>query len=354
MAHQWNLCGGFNSRGSVYCFKARTLPPPSDGPSQGTHSADTYGALALDSSFKSLASLAEQLKKGRRVTCSVTVEIAFPTTQGGEPLSQAMAFAPVPESITTKVEYETSLGKLKFHDGLPDEATVKLVYDNLDRSRAMHAFLDLIPMASMEAMRIGHAAIGCDACHKASIYGSLMDAKSLWLTGNTDTVYIAAMLDLERDGPTVIDVPAGAGPGLLNDAYFRYVTDMGKPGPDKGAGGKYLILPPGHSKEVPSGYHIARSPTYTNWVVLRGFLQDGRPDAAATMWREQLKIYPLSTSLKPPKMEFFDMSGKDMNTIHSNDFHFFQEINQVIQKEPVEFLDPELRGNLSAIGIRTG
>ncbi len=39
-------------------------------------------------------------------------------------------------------EYDTSIGKLSFFDGLPDEATIQKVYDNLDRSRAMHAFLD--------------------------------------------------------------------------------------------------------------------------------------------------------------------------------------------------------------------
>lgn len=266
-----------------------------------------------------------------------------------------MSFAKVPEGITTKDEYDTCLGKLKFQDGLPDEPTVQKVYDNLDRSRAMHAFLDLIPLASMEAMRAGFASIGCDACHKACVFGSLMDSRSLWLTANTDTVYVGAMLDLQRDGPTVIEVPPSAGPGMVNDAYFRYVTDMGKPGPDRGAGGKYLVLPPGHKGEVPGGgYHVSQSPSYTNWVILRGFLQNGSPDAAAKMWKEGLKIYPLSTTSGPPKMEFFDMSGKEMNTIHSNDFGFFLEVNAVIQREHVDLLDPELLGNLSAIGIRKG
>jgi len=89
-------------------------------------------------------------------------------------------------------------------------------------------------------------------------------------------------------------------------------------------------------------------------VILRGFLQDGSPESAAKMWRTGLKIYPLASSSNPPTMEFLDMSGKEMNTIHSNDFGFFVEVNAVIQREPIDFLDPELRGNLSAIGIRKG
>lgn len=135
---------------------------------------------------------------------------------------------------------------------------------------------------------------------------------------------MGAMLDLQRDGPTIVDVPAGAGPGMVNDAYFRYVTDMGKPGPDRGAGGKYLVLPPGHQGEVPGGYHVTQSPSYTNWAILRGFLQNGSPDAAAKMWKEGLKIYPLSTLGAPPKMEFFDMSGKEMNTILERGFSMIQ------------------------------
>ena len=103
------------------------------------------------------------------------------------------------------------------------------------------------------------------------LFEQLMDAKSLFLTGNTDTVYVAGILNLGRDGPTVIEVPAGAGPGTVNDAYFRFVTDMGGPGPDKGAGGKYLIIPPGYDGKVPEGYFVCHSPTYTNFMVNRGW-----------------------------------------------------------------------------------
>eukprot|EP00913_Durusdinium_trenchii_P017092 g16075.t1 len=120
-----------------------------------------------------------------------------------------MAFGKVPEGIITKDEYDTSLGKLKFHDGLPDDETIQKVYDNLDRSRAMHAFLDMIPMASIEAMRVGFVEVGCDACHKVILFEKLMDSKSLFLTGNTDTVYVASILNLGTDGPTVIEVPGG-------------------------------------------------------------------------------------------------------------------------------------------------
>ena len=57
--------------------------------------------------------------------------------------------------------------------------------------------------------------------------------------------------------------------GFVDDIWQRYVTDIGLAGPDKGQGGKYLILPPGHDGDVPDGYFVARSPTYSNWLVIR-------------------------------------------------------------------------------------
>ena len=89
-----------------------------------------------------------------------------------------------------------------------------------------------------------------------------------------------------KDGPTVVEIPPGVGPGTVNDAFFRFVVDMGAPGPDKGKGGKYLILPPDYKGRVPSGYFAAQSRSYVNWLILRGFLVDGRPDAAANQFKD--------------------------------------------------------------------
>lgn len=262
---------------------------------------------------------------------------------------------PIPPEIMTPDEVKTEqLGTLKFFDGMPDPSTVEKVYENLDRMRGVEAFLDLVPLASIEAMRRGMEGVGIDKPNKILLFEELMDSNALFLTGNTDTIYAIGLLDLERDGPTVVEIPPGAGPGTVNDAYFRFVVDMGAPGPDKGKGGKYLILPPGYEGDVPQGYFVAKSRTYVNWLPLRGFLQDGKTDAAVKMWTEGLKIYPLADVANPPALEVVNGTGKLMNTIHANNFSFYTEIDEVIQREPVEFLDPEMRGNLAALGIEKG
>lgn len=272
----------------------------------------------------------------------------------------------IPSKIMTPDRVETRLGTLKFFDGMPDKETTNKLYDTLTIMRGVETFLSGIPATSIEGLRLGLADVGADASNKAVIFDKLMDSAPLFLTGNTDTVYCVAMLDLKRDGPTVVEVPPGSGPGTVDDAYFRFVIDMGIPGPDRGKGGKYLILPPDYKGDLnpPEGgmeatingvkYFVAKSTSYVNILILRGFLVDGKPDAATRMFENGVKIYSLAKRDNPPKMEFISGSGKPFNTIHANNFEFYKELNTVIQREPAEMLDPVTRGIFASVGIEKG
>lgn len=260
----------------------------------------------------------------------------------------------IPESIMTPDKVETRLGTLEFFDGMPTDGTAKIVFDNLDFMRGVEVFLNFIPATSVESLRTGMIETGVKSSNQILIFDKLMDANPLFLTGNTGTVYACGHFDLEKDGPIVVEVPAACGPGTVNDAYFRFVVDMGMPGPDRGQGGKYLILPPEFEGEVPEGYFVSKSTSYVNLIVLRGFIEDGKPDASTTMFKNGLKIYPLKDAQNPPEMEFISGSGKSFNTIHSNTYPFYEELNHVIQKELVSMLDPELRGLCASIGIIKG
>jgi hypothetical protein len=261
---------------------------------------------------------------------------------------------PIPNNITTPDRVETRIGTLEFFDGLPSPETSKIVFDNLDLLRGVEVFLNCIPMTSLDALRKGHEYMGAKKSNQMLLANQLMDSNPLFLTGNTDTVYCSGFLDLERDGPTVVEIPPGCGPGTVNDAFFRFVVDMGAPGPDRGQGGAYLILPPNYKSVAPDGYFVARSPSFVNGVVLRGFLVDGKPDVANTMFKTGVKIYPLKDKNNPPQMEFINSSKIHFNTIHANNFDFYEELNQVIQREPIEMLDPEIRGLIASIGIVKG
>lgn len=274
---------------------------------------------------------------------------------------------PIPEKIMTPDRVETRIGTLEFFDGLPAEETVEKLYDHLLLIRGVETFLNGIPATSVEGLRLGGVSLGADEPNEVVILEELLDSAPLFLTGNTDTVYASAFLDLKKDGPTVVVIPPKCGPGTVNDAYFRFVTDMGIPGPDRGEGGKYLILPPDYEGELKGEigskaakidgetYYVSQSPSYVNWLILRGFLVDGKPDAATKMFKEGLKIYPLSEKTGPAReMRFINGSKKSWNTVHANNVEFYDELNEVIQREPVGFLDPELRGLFASIGIEKG
>jgi hypothetical protein len=266
----------------------------------------------------------------------------------------------IPEKIMTPDKVEAPFGTLNFVDGVPTAETTRRLYDNLDYIRGMEVFLNFIPATSMEGLRRGQAELGAKKSNEAVIFDQLLDSNPLFLTGNTDTVYCMVFLDLQVDGPTVVEIPSGTGPGTVDDAFFRFVIDMGAPGPDRGKGGKYLIVPPGYKGTMPKDkkdggeYFVAQSTSYVNWIALRGFLKDGKPDAATKMFKEGLRVYPLSKAANPPKMKFVSGSKLAFNTVHANTLEFFEELDHVIQKEPIDFLDPELRGQLASIGIVKG
>jgi hypothetical protein len=250
------------------------------------------------------------------------------------------------DSISTPNEVETSIGTLKFLDGAPLPETAGKVYDYLDTARAADAFLKGMPGASVSALMEGAHSLGAVEAHEVMIFDKLMDAKSLFLTGNSSTVYCIPDLDLKRDGPTVVELPDGL-LGAANDGWFRFINNFA-------VGGKYLYLPPGYDGPVPDGFAVYRPKTYRIWCFLRSSVKDGAVDKAASLCTDNVKVYPLAKFKNPPKMKFVSASGKAFNTIHPNNIEFYHHLDKIIQYEPLEMLDAETRGLFASIGIQKG
>src|SRR5579862_4162453 len=85
---------------------------------------------------------------------------------------------PIPPSITTPDSVDTPIGTLKFTDGFPDDATVQKVYDNLDFSRGVQAFMSGMPGTSLVGMRTGFEKLGA-VNSTILIFENLLDSKSL-------------------------------------------------------------------------------------------------------------------------------------------------------------------------------
>jgi hypothetical protein len=271
-------------------------------------------------------------------------------TQEHDPNTPKMA-TETPKGIAAPAEVKTRLGTLRTKSGFPDEATIEAVYDNLDFQRGVQAVLTTNPGASLVAMRRGLRGLGADNTTVAQ-FENLMDSKTLFLTANTTNIYNFMWVNT-LEGPVVIELPPNV-LGMIDDFWFHWVGDLGRTGPDKGKGGKYLVLPPGYKDEVPEGYFVMRPPTYNMWFFFRGFLVDGSTAPAVASIKKNLHVYPLSKKGNPPAMNFVQASGKYFNTIGSTDFSFYEDVNEVVQEEPVEALDPERLGLLASIGIEKG
>src|SRR5262245_35695149 len=112
----------------------------------------------------------------------------------------------IPEKIMTPDTVETRIGTLKFVDGVPTAETTQKVYENLDFLRGVEVFLNFIPATSIEGLRLGNVELGAAKSNQVLIFDQLLDSAPLMLTGNTDTVYCSAFLDLKTDGPTVVEI----------------------------------------------------------------------------------------------------------------------------------------------------
>ena len=257
----------------------------------------------------------------------------------------------IPPFITTPDKVETRIGTLKFFDGFPDRATVEKVYDNLDFQRGVQAYLTALPAVSIEGFRKGYTGIG-PVNQTILISEELLDSKSLFLTANTTTPYTVLYLDT-KDGPLVLEIPPEV-LGPIDDAWFRWVSDVGITGPDKGAGGKYLLLPPDYKGDIPDGYFVMRSRTFGNLMFFRTFLKDGDPKPGVDSVKKNLRVYPLSAAANPPEMKFVNISGKAFNTIGPGDYSLFELLNRVIQNETSDAIDPDTLGLFAAIGIEKG
>jgi len=184
---------------------------------------------------------------------------------------------------------------------------------------------------------------------------------------------VLGSIDLSK-GPVVLETPPKF-LGTVQDAWFRWVVDVGLPGPDRGEGGKYLLVGPDYTGPLPEGgFFVSRTRTNTILWFGRSFLENHNdPKPVVEEIKKFTKVYPyevggvgipiaeflagkakLGRITAPPPTVFHNGSGKVMNTLPPNDWTFYEMLNEIVQKEPATSLDPELMGPIAALGIIKG
>jgi len=242
-------------------------------------------------------------------------------------------------------------GDYEFSGGFPTKETVQRAYDDADFSRAVEAYKFFYPTVSWAAGFLVLEPAGIKTNRMAGLLES--DPKQLVFTPNSDTPYAVVPLDLSG-GPIVVELPAGALIGAANDLNQRWVMDFGLPGPDKGKGGKHLILPPGWKSDVPQGYFTGTSSTNRLTLAIRAIPDKGDNKAAKELTKT-VKIHPLQGSWSVT--DWVDLTGRklDMSCVgYETDLKFWSELHDIIDKEPPFEPYRMMYGELAALGIMKG
>jgi hypothetical protein len=191
-------------------------------------------------------------------------------------------------------------------------------------------------------------------------WGRPLDWHNQTLTPNPDAIYFMAFFNTKEVGPIVFDIPPGdtraSLTGNIVTVWQTALEDVGLLGLDKGAGGKFMILPPGYKEKIPDGYTVLPSDTYSGYALLRSNLKShGDADVAASIaYGKRVKIYPLSAAANPPETIFTDVKEVDYDSTIRYDLSFFENLNRVVQGEPWVDRDRAMIDQLRSLGIEKG
>ncbi len=190
-------------------------------------------------------------------------------------------------------------------------------------------------------------------------WGRALDWKNQTLTPNPDTIYFMTFFDT-REGPFVIDVPPAGDSGSLNGNIVTLwqmpLEDVGLLGADKGAGGKFVVLPPGFSGSVPDGFTPLQSDTYSGYALIRSNMAShSDADVAESIeYGKTVKVYPLSAAANPPATVFTDAKDVLFDSTIRFDSTFFEHLNRIVQTEPWIARDRAMIDPLRTLGIEKG
>jgi hypothetical protein len=161
-------------------------------------------------------------------------------------------------------------------------------------------------------------------------------------------VYLYDDINLTEIRPVVHLVPPGPINARLFDMWMRPVYDFGIVGPNKGAGDRILIIPPGYDGTIPDGYQIARPNTFQIFSITRVSVNDKTSEEQGTELLRRIQTYPLSDAASPGAKNFVLMGdpahgGLFLRMNRPVGLEYWKLVHELIQ-EPVEERDRILLG----------
>jgi hypothetical protein len=246
---------------------------------------------------------------------------------------------------------DTRIGELSFESGYPTDETVQTLYDEMDFQRATQAYIWGIPAVGLNEWRRAHYDVFGGKSGEMLTYLDFAEKLGI-LTPNYTTPYIATFIDLKETGPFVVEVPPGLIAGMILDNWQRVLADLGVVGPDKGQGGKYLIMPPGYGPVEAPGYYVVEA---TSRDVLAGFrLLGGDPEAAIAEIVPQIRTYSWTVEGTGEPMPARAAGDLEWTQMPPRGMAYWESLNEVIQRNPIDERDRYFLAQLRFLGIERG
>ena len=280
-------------------------------------------------------------------------------------LAGAVAFTMAPTRVQAQESRYEDLANLPFVAGYIAKDNTPALLDESFFERAVQTYLWAIPALNMYGMMEGSEKVFGKGYNVLPVWKQRLNAKTLVTTPNSDVIYAMGYLDLKEEGPIVIEVPPRL-QGILDDFWQRpipsvgeidgrkWAGDVGFAGPDRGKGGKYLLLAPDYTGVIPPGYFTFRSGTYGVFVFWRAFFKDPKQLAEPVRLIEQTRIYPLGKQDSAKPMQFPDASGVPANMLYPQDGTAFDMLWRFITHEYVDPTQMYMRGMAAELGIVKG
>jgi hypothetical protein len=236
----------------------------------------------------------------------------------------------------------------------PSELTERTLH-----RRAVEAVIWGMPAVNYDLMYQALVRDANGAFNQVAYWSRLPDWKIQTLTPNPDAIYFTPFINTKDVGPMVLVIPPadkGSITGTVMDVWQCALEDVGPAGMDKGAGGRYLILPPGHEDKLPEDYIPLPSDTHQGYALLRSIPESGSEAhiAKAVAYGKRIRLYPLSKAAQPPRTIFVDLIDVVYDSTISYDMRFFESLNRIVQAEPWLERDKAMIDPLASIGIEKG
>jgi hypothetical protein len=122
-------------------------------------------------------------------------------------------------------------------------------------------------------------------------------------------------------------------------------------GPDRGKGGKYLIVPPGQKPPESKGYYVIPATTMNVFIGFRTLDPDVQKSMALV---HQVKAYPYAQRANPPATRVITPDGKKWYGGQPEGMAYWERLHAIYEEEPVEEQDRFFVAWLDSLGIGKG